>query len=166
MNNKQLILNSENVARLLCKDWVYNGIILHVAFTLRENETYISVNRLSESSYDSDVFLFIKTHPDFYSSNEQVDYYRALINVGDVRDIKVIVDGTLLNIDVNVEPRNTFTQSHAGIFTRHEGRNLKRGGFFYVKAAEKGISSDLALLKIRARLLDIAQLETSKVVKV
>ena len=43
------ISNSENVARILKKDWLDDGKLLHVAFALRNGETYISVNRRKRS---------------------------------------------------------------------------------------------------------------------
>ena len=61
---------------------------------------------------------------------------------------------------MDVEPRDIFTKSHAGIFTRHGGVTIKKDDTIFVKATRKGISSDQVLLKVRSRLLDISKLET------
>ena len=158
--DKPRIPDSEHVARLLSRSWVSEGRILHIAFTLREKETYISVNRLAVSSYGLDVSSFINSHPDFYANEEKSLYIRAIINVGDVRNSKIYVDNVELDIDVDVEPRDIFTKSHAGIFTRHGGVTIKKDDTIFVKATRKGISSDQVLLKVRSRLLDISKLET------
>ena len=151
--------DSEHVARLLSKGWICDGSILHIAFTLREEETYISVNRPAVSSYDLDVSSFVSNHPDFYANEDKSMYIRAILNVGDVRNSKINVDNVELGIDVEVEPRDTFIKSHAGIFTRHEGVNVKKGDSIFVKAVGKEISSDQVLLKVRSRLLDISKIE-------
>lgn len=162
-NNSRQVADSEYVARLLSKGWVCEGNILHLAFTLRDNETYISVNRPVVPSYDLDVCSFIEKHSDFYADDKQSLYIRALLNVGEVRSSEIKIDDIKLDIDVDVEPRDLFKKSHAGIFTRHEGMNVKKGDTIYVKAIKKEISSDQVLLKVRSRLLDLAQLEYCKI---
>jgi hypothetical protein len=154
-----LIPNTEKVARILAKDWIVNGEILHIAFTLREKETYISVNRPSVESYDSDVKNFVETHPDFYADDSKTKYSRALLNVGDIRATKVSFSGITLNINVEVEPRDVFTKSHAGIFTRHGNQNIKTGDTLYIKSLDTELSADEVLLEVRSRLIDFAKLE-------
>lgn len=155
----QTVADNENVARILSKRWVVEGVILHMAFTLRENETYISVNRPSIQSYQDDVCSFVSSHPDFYADYMRTVYQRALINVGDIRAIDVIAGCKPLNVDVEVEPRDSFTKSHAGIFTRYNGTNLKPGTVLSVEGLEKNISADDILLEVRDQLLDMSQLE-------
>ena len=53
--------------------------------------------------------------------------------------------------------------SHAGIFTRYEGRNIKTGDSLSIKPLEEEVSSDDILLEVRSRLLDLAQLEYCKI---
>ena len=50
---EQSILDSETVARILKRDWFDDGKLMHVAFALRNGETYISVNRLAIASYNA-----------------------------------------------------------------------------------------------------------------
>lgn len=45
MTSTSAVSNEELVARILHQDWVVDGVIQLGAFTLRLNETYISVNR-------------------------------------------------------------------------------------------------------------------------
>lgn len=63
MDEKKEVSNHENVARILSKEWIIDGTLSNVAFSLRSNETYISVNRPAIDSYDSDVAAFIEKHP-------------------------------------------------------------------------------------------------------
>ena len=162
MENSSLIADTEDVARLLHPSWVVDGVLQHYAFVLRRNETYISVNRSMVSSYKEDVSSFIEKHPTFYSDKSQSEYMRALLRVGDVRMSKVTIDDVVLNIDVEVEPRDTFTKSHAGIFTRYKGHNLKVGDMVSIESAEKEVSTDDVLLEVRSRLLDLARMEICK----
>lgn len=154
-----VINNNENVARILRKFWVLDNEIQHTAFMLRCGETYISVNRPAVASYDSDVRNFVETHPDFYADESKTKYSRALLNVGEIRATKVSFSGITLNINVEVEPRDVFTKSHAGIFTRHENRNVKTGDTLYIKSLDENISADEVLLEVRSRLVDLAKLE-------
>ena len=161
MGNTLLISDKENVVRLLSKMWVSQDTILHIAFTLRENETYISVNRPGVDSYAKDVKSFVEAHPDF-SIDENSGFLGAVLNVGDIRASEITVEGIKLDVNVEVEPREKFTKSHAGIFTRQKGKNVKTGETLYIKSVEKGVSSDEVLLEVRNRLLDLARLEKSK----
>lgn len=154
-----VINNNENVARILRKFWVLDNEIQHTAFMLRCGETYISVNRPAVASYDSDVRNFVETHPDFYADESKTKYSRALLKVGEIRASKVSFSGITLNINVEVEPRDGFTKSHAGIFTRHENRNVKTGDTLYIKSLDENISADEVLLEVRSRLVDLAKLE-------
>ena len=40
-----MVADTEDVARILRRNWVVDGILQHYAFDMRRNETYISVNR-------------------------------------------------------------------------------------------------------------------------
>lgn len=155
----QAVPDSESVARILSRLWVIDGVILHMAFTLRTNETYISVNRTAVSSYQNDVNSFVSSHTDFYADDRHTTYQRALLNVGEVRAMDVTIGGKPLDIDVEVEPRDSFTKSHAGIFTRHNGKVLKTGAALSVEGLEKNVSADDVLLEVRNELLELAKLE-------
>ena len=149
------VLNSEYVARILRKDWLEDGKLVHTAFALRYGESYVSVNRLAIPSFEMDVRDFIGLHPDYDFGNGKSKY--ATLNVGDVRDIKVELEGVTVNMDVEVEPRDLHVKSHAGIFTRIGNRNIKPGGSFVTDDPEACYSSDALLLKVRLQLLRMAK---------
>ena len=154
------INSEENVARILSKVWVVNGELQHTAFMLREGETYISVNRPVVNTYVSDVVSFVKTHKNFITTNGNVNsYMRANLNVGSIRNISIIEQDKPLAVDVEVEPRDVFTKSHAGIFTRFNNKNVKMGSTLAV-SQEKNIPASLVLLKVRLALMRLASVET------
>ena len=155
-----MVGNEEDVARILSNGWVKNGVVQHTAFVLREGETYISVNRPVIPSFAPDVASFVRSHKNFLISDNGVNsYQRALLRVGKIRAISVVVDDKPLSFDVEVEPRDVFTKSHAGVFTRHNHKNLKTGGTIVV-GEEKNISVDMVLLKVRLALVRLSSLET------
>ena len=55
------------------------------------------------------------------------------------------------------------TKSHAGIFTRYEGQNLKVGDTVSIESSENEVSTDDVLLEVRSHLLDLARMEICKV---
>ena len=154
------VSSDENIARLVSSEWVLNGILQPVAFTLNYGETYLSVNRPIIQSYDTDVRTFIEAHPRFSIDSNEHKYRRALLNVGEVRECKAMVGDTDLRVDVEVEPRTAHIKSHAGIFTRFLGNNVKPGQTFRVENTSSEISADTILLEIRTCLMEIATLET------
>ena len=119
------IASEENVARILSKEWFAKDRLLSVAFALNTGETYLSVNRLAIDSYDNDVLSFVQNHNSFAFG--QNNYKRAVLNVGDIRDTNVSVGETKMKIDVEVEPRDTHTKSHAGYLQDSKVLILKRG---------------------------------------
>lgn len=106
---------------------------------------------------------FIKSHP-LYVVNDN-SYYRAMLHVGDIRKVKAQVGETSLFAEVEVEPRDYHTKSHAGIFVRYQNMNVKRGKILNIGHTSEELSSDTILLEIRTQLLDLATLEECKVVK-
>lgn len=152
-----IIHDSEKVARLVDNEWIVNGQLQLTAFALRRGETYISVNRVSAPSYKDDVVHFVNTHPSY--SKTKGFYNRALLSVKDIRSIAVEIDGTLLSVDVEVEARSRNIESHAGIFVRHEGKNIKNGSTIVIQKQKLGISADDILLDVRMSLLQVAVLE-------
>lgn len=159
---QQTVGNEEMVARILSNGWVVNGVLQQTAFALRDGETYISVNRPAVSSYAADVALFIKRHKNFQVLTERpIVFQRAVLNVGGIRDITIQADNLPLAIDVEVEPRNVFTKSHAGIFTRFKNKNVKAGDALAV-SQEKNISADMVLLKVRLALIRLSTIETCR----
>ena len=152
--------SEESVARILAKQWFVKGKLTSFAFALEHGETYLSVNRLAIDTYDNDVSSFVKNHADY--AFEGNCYKRALLNVGDIRGIDVKVDDTQMKIDVEVEPRDTHTKSHAGIFTRFQNKNIKNGQLLKAGPTSVEISADTILLEVRQELKRLSLLEECK----
>ena len=125
MNQTDIVASEENVARLLNRVWVEKGIVLIDAFALKPNETYLSVNRPMIPSYKSDVANFLSKHASYKISDDSEFYQRAVLNVGEVRDIKVSFAEKILDVKVEVAPRNIHTKSHAGIFVCADNEYVK-----------------------------------------
>ena len=157
MNAVSTITNEEDVVRILHKDWVVNGNIQLGAFTLRPNEVYISVNRPIVESFVSDVSDFVENHPMY--QHTETTYRCALMGVKEVRGISLTNNGEPINIDVEVEPRATRMQSHAGIFTRIGSSNIKVGSPLPAEALPLGLSSDDILMEVGWSLIAISKLE-------
>ena len=146
---------SEKVARILSTEWFVDGHLMNIAYTLLEGETYISVNRPVINTYDSDVADFVAKHGKYLFGTDK--YKRAMLCVSDIRAIKVDAFGEPLKIIVEVEPRDSHTKSHAGIFTRYENKNVKRGDT--LNHLDKEISADDVLIKGRTQLLNMTTVE-------
>lgn len=149
------VADNEDVVRILNNDWFDDGVLLHVAFQLRERESYISVNRLSVDSCDLDVAAFVNSHLNYVYHEKY--YRRALLNVGGIRSIAVEVGDTSMSVDVEVEPRNQRAKSHAGVFTRFCNKNIKAGQLLRIGQASEEVSTDTVLLEVRMALLDLAE---------
>ena len=66
----------------------------------------------------------------------------------------------VVNLTIEVEPRDTHYKSHAGIFTRFEGRNIKGGQNADIAIGEgEVVSYEDVLLKVQHQLLAISTLE-------
>lgn len=151
------ISNEETVARILHRNWVIDNRLQLGAFALRKNETYISVNRPLIESFESDVLSFVETHPDYQYSKGS--YRRAMLDVKDIREIKVILEGKTLNVDVEVESRSVHTASHAGIFTRIGNTNIKKGGTVPKDSLPLGLSADDVLMEVGWSLIEISTIK-------
>ena len=154
---KGQVLSSENVARILSKEWFVRGKLNSMAFTLDLGESYLSVNRTGIESFKADVESFVMSHQSYSFGGG--DYKLALLNVGEIRAIEVNVGDTNMKIDVEVEPRDTHTKSHAGIFTRFQKKNIKRGQLLKVGPVANEISANSILLEVRSELLRMATVE-------
>ena len=151
----QDVSNTEKIVRILHRDWVVEGQVQINAFSLRLNETYISVNRPAISSFFDDVLDFITKHQDFLIS-ENSSYQQASLGVGDVRNIKIELGKDVADVVVEVEPRDKNYLSHAGIFTRCDGKNLKGG------QQDKHIPVAAILQKVQYKLLQLSHVEVCK----
>lgn len=156
-----VISDEEQIARIISREWMADGILLPMAFALKLNETYLSVNRLCVESYDEDVKHFVDSHESYQTSSGDT-YFRALLDVGNVRSVKVFNEGKPIEITVEVEPRDLHIKSHAGIFVKTEGKNIVLGKRSVGDALPEGISSEFVLQKVRWELLDLAVLQKCK----
>ena len=157
------VSSEENVARILSKEWFVRGKLTSVAFALEQGESYLSVNRTAIDTYDSDVAMFVKNHNSY--AFDDSTYKRALLNVGDVRGIDVKVDHVEMKIDVEVEPRDIHTKSHAGIFTRIQDKNIKKGQLLKAGPTAEEVSGDTILLEVRKQLKSLSSVEDCKTVE-
>lgn len=161
-SENSIVSSTENVARILSSDWIVDGEIQHTAFMLKPDETYISVNRPAIDTFDNDVASFISSHSNYCVSGTNDTYRAAVLNVGDIRAIDVEHEGKVIDIDVEVEPRDIHTKSHAGIFTRFHSENIKNGKILKYGPTAENISVDMVLLDVRYQLLSLSTLEQRK----
>ena len=153
----------ETIARLLNQAWIVDGILQQSAFQLRIGETYLSVNRIAVDSYNYDVKNFISQHPSYRTATDDNAYHRALLNVGEVRNIDLTLNDKTLKLSVEVEPRTSHIKSHAGIFARYDDKNIKGGQEFLIVKNSEPVSAPDILQKMRWQLLHLAKVEICKV---
>lgn len=158
---ESVVSNEEQVARIISREWMADGVLLPIAFALRPKETYLSVNRLCIESYDEDVKKFVKSH-ESYQTLAGDAYFRALLDVGNVRSIQITNEGKPIEITVEVEPRDLHVKSHAGIFVKAEDKNIVPGKSLADDALQVGVSSEFVLQKFRWKLLDLAVFQRCK----
>ncbi len=84
-----------------------------------------------------------------------------MLIVRDILQIDVEYKGEHLDVDVEVEPRRAHTKSHAGIFTRYNNKNVKKGGMLKINHSD-GVASDFILLKVQLLLMRQSIVEKSK----
>ena len=119
----------------------------------------MSVNRPAVDTYDADVQSFVSSHASFQFGNGK-KYRCASMQVSGVRSIKVYDESDQpLAIEVEVEPRNIYTKSHAGIFVRFSGQNVISGRSLLVDSVSEAVSADIILQDVRWELLDLSSLE-------
>jgi hypothetical protein len=159
---ENIVSDNESIVRILNQDWFEEGELMHVAFALRRNETYLSVNRPAIETFGNDVAEFVKSHSQYLFSDNK--YRGAILNVGEVRNIEVKIAETIVDIDVEVESRDAHTKSHAGIFTRNQNKNIKSGSSIYIPSLKENVSADNILLKVRFKLLKLSKVEEKQLV--
>ena len=86
---EQPILDSEAIVRIIRQEWLVDGVLQQSAFTLKPQETYLSVNRPAVDTYDADVQSFVSSHASFQFDNGK-KYRCASMQVSGVRSIKVL----------------------------------------------------------------------------
>ena len=67
--------------------------------------------------------------------------------------------------DVEVEPRDFHTKSHAGIFTRFQNKNIKKGQLLKAGPTAQDISVDTILLEVRKELKNLSTVEECRIVE-
>ncbi len=160
MSQNQTVSNTEQLDRILQREWLVDGKLQASAFALRRDETYLSVNRPSVSSFSHDVMDFITRHPEFRSLGSAAACRVAELNVGQVRDIRFHLGNNLAEVFVEVEPRDNNYQSHAGVFTKCDGKNFKGGQESVVISNGKHFPAKAILQKVRYALLQKTELKS------
>lgn len=151
----------EDIVRILFRDWVIDDRLQLNAFALRPGESYLSVNRLAVESSFSDIHDFVNHHPDYMIPGETGKCHLAVIRVRDIHDLSISYMEWIASLTVEVEPRSAHYKSHAGIFTRVRGRNLKRGQQLELLANNgQKVSYGEIELKVQLNLVRLAQLTT------
>lgn len=103
---------------------------------------------------------FIAHHPAFRNSEIADSCQIAELNAGQVRDIKFHLGAKLAEVLVEVESRGKNYQSHAGIFTRCDGKNVKGVQESVVLRNGKHFPAKAILQKVRYALLQMAELKS------
>lgn len=137
---------TENVARVIFSpQMIYNGELLPEAFRLRAilNEEYLSVMRMSVSSWKEDILLILQRR-------NRMLYGYAQMKVAD------ILDANFQSVKFDVRAcDNKNIKSHAGIFITVNDEPLIGGKS--LKSINDDDAQDFLLLTIQRRLTDIAR---------
>lgn len=153
------VLDSEIISHVIRQEWLVDGVLQQTAYTLNPNETYLSVNRPAIDTYEADVLAFVVSHDDFQFDNGK-KFHCAVMPVSGVRGIKVMDENdTPLAIEVEVEPRDVHTKSHAGIFVRSDAQNIIPGRSLMGTSIQEAVSVDMILQDVRWELLALSTLE-------
>ena len=156
--------SNEQVVRLIHRMWIVEGELQLNAFTLNDGETYLSVNRPAVDSYLRDVKDFLTKHIQYTSPENNGIYRRAVLAVNDIQDLSVSLEKENASLSVEVEPRDSHYKSHAGIFTRIDGKNIKGGSTqSFTTTANQVVSADAILQKVRMHLLRLSKVEVSAI---
>ncbi len=152
--------SNEQVVRLIHRMWIVDGELQLNAFTLNDGETYLSVNRPAIESYIQDVNDFLTKHIQYTSPESSGIYPRAILAVKEIQDLSVSLEQETASLSVEVEPRDSHYKSHAGIFTRIDGRNIKGGSNQNITTVDNQVVSASAILqRVRMNLLRLSKVE-------
>lgn len=161
-----IVTNKEKIVRILHNDWVVDGKIQVNAFSMRQNETYVSVNRPAIQSFTDDVSDFVCKHLDYLFTDTPITCRQAAMITGEVRNIVIELGGRTANVSIEVEPRGNNYLSHAGIFTRYGDKNIKGSSQTDFPIGEgKHMPASAILQKVQLRLLQLSTLETLEIVQ-
>ena len=152
--------SNEQVVRLIHRMWMIDGELQLNAFTLNDGETYLSVNRPTIESYEQDVNDFLTKHIQYTLSENNGIYPRAVLTVKEIHNLGVRLEKETASLSVEVEPRDSHYKSHAGIFTRIDGRNIKGGSNQNITTVDNQVVSASAILqRVRMNLLRLSKVE-------
>ena len=94
----------------------------------------------------------------------QQEHRCASMQVSGVRSIKVFDESDQpLAVEVEVEPRDVHTKSHAGIFVRTGTQNVLPGRSLIGTSVPEEVSVDMILQDIRWELLALSTLEEHEI---
>ncbi len=158
---QKAVADEELVARIVSQEWVVDGELQVAAFVQAPSETYLSVNRLSIDSFNEDVRQFVTAHPKYHNAEDD-SYLRAVLSVADVRAISIEVDELMIDANVEVEPRDKHTPSHAGIFVRMKGKNVVPGRQLPTGQLPLNVSEEMLLQMVQWELHDLSELQECK----
>jgi hypothetical protein len=103
---------------------------------------------------------FVGNHPEFRVTGENLSCKASLMNVGEMRNIKVDLGPLSADVAVDVEPRSQHYPSHVGIFTRLNGRYIKGGHQIDIRKWEERLLPIRAIhQKVQHALLALSKLE-------
>lgn len=142
--------NSESIARAIFQPAMIDasGNISIAAFSLRHNENYFSVARMSVNSWIEDIKCIPQT------VDRKLCGYCKLI-VGEVRMIDLSFHQKTVLFDIE-DFSSSKNKSHAGITVSFANQQLKGDKAKIIKPLEKGIPAPVLMLKIQTRLMDLA----------
>ena len=138
--------SEEQVARLLHRAWVVAGELQQNAFALKEDETYLSVNRMAIESFNEDVNDFLSKHKQYKTADNEDCYRRVVLKVKDIRELSVCFEKEIATLSVEVEPRDAHYKTHAGIFIRVDGKCIKGGMSEDIETSDTQVISASAIL--------------------
>ena len=145
-----IIEDNDNVARAVFFPQMISseGVLSRAIFSLRHNESYISVCQMSIESWLDD----IRKIP--VNDDRQLNGY-AVLNVGEVRNQTFMHDEQKVELDV-VDKHTDKNKSHAGIVIAFNGEGLKGDKESILKVLPPDTYAQTLLLRVQRRLLKLA----------
>ena len=144
------INSAENVVRAIFSPAMIDnaGNISKAAFSLRHNEDYISVARISIEGWLND----IKSIP--VSGNRKLVGYGKM-KVCDIKSLDVPFFRKPIVFDVEAKATKK-NQSHAGITITYDGEQLRGDKVSFLKPVQEMYPTSMLMLKIQTNLANLA----------
>ena len=127
------------------------GNLSAATFSLRHNEGYFSVARMSIAEWIDD----IKGIPE--TPERRLDGY-CKMNVGEIRKQNIIVREDKVSLDV-IDKATPGNRSHAGITISIKCKQLKGDRTLILKPLETGMVASIIMAKVQSRLTELASRE-------